>query len=125
MLRSVKRYFFTDHGDFFDHFLDLSFNDLRLLPASQASPDKLQVLFDMAAKSCASTNDDVYSDCIHVSLAKTTLVEQLRRILDIMGDIPDATVGKPGSMDDLSVLEAGESNVLTGMFYTGALLNIT
>lgn len=85
----IKRFFFVDRGDYLSHFLDLAYDQLRLTPASQTSEDRLQALFDISVR-CSSIGDSDACDSgdlggVRVSVCRSTVVDQLIKVLDVLG----------------------------------------
>lgn len=83
--RSIKEYFFIDHGDAFTHFLDLAKHELSK-KRKHASESKLQSLLELAMRhpSSASANDP-YKDDLKVGLGGSTLTEWLVKIVNVSG----------------------------------------
>ncbi|SGZ23670.1 BQ5605_C023g09618 [Microbotryum silenes-dioicae] len=98
-LRSLKQYFFIDHGDAFTHFLDLASLELHKSRHS-ASDEKLQSLFELALRNpCSASAADPFKDDLIVVLAKKTLTEMLVKILKEDGKLVDASEGKKNARD--------------------------
>ncbi|KAM0786854.1 hypothetical protein ACM66B_002280 [Microbotryomycetes sp. NB124-2] len=106
-LRSIKQYFFVDHGDAFNHFLDLAKHELSK-KRRHASESKLQSLLDLALRhpSSASANDS-FKDDLRITLGNSTLTEWLLQIVNVKGGFgnDDSALGGPsscGKKDDSS-----------------------
>ncbi|KAK4052757.1 gamma tubulin complex Spc97/GCP2 subunit Alp4 [Microbotryomycetes sp. JL201] len=84
-LRSIKQYFFVDHGDAFNHFLDLAKHELSK-KRRHASESKLQSLLELALRhpSSASANDP-FKDDLRITLGNSTLTEWLLQIVNVKG----------------------------------------
>ncbi|KAK4057423.1 gamma tubulin complex Spc97/GCP2 subunit Alp4 [Microbotryomycetes sp. JL221] len=84
-LRSIKQYFFVDHGDAFNHFLDLAKHELSK-KKRHASESKLQSLLELALRhpSSASANDP-FKDDLRITLGNSTLTEWLLQIVNVKG----------------------------------------
>ncbi|SCV74426.1 BQ2448_8065 [Microbotryum intermedium] len=99
-LRSLKQYFFIDHGDAFTHFLDLASLELHKSRHS-ASDEKLQSLFELALRNpCSASAADPFKDDLIVVLAKKTLTEMLVKILKEDGKLVDTDGKKRGKDKD-------------------------
>lgn len=75
MMKTVKRFFLLEQGDFVLYFLDLIDDELKKSMSDILIPD-LQTQMDIAIKfSCA--NDDAFSEMIRVSLVPYNLIDQI------------------------------------------------
>ncbi|ORX96049.1 hypothetical protein K493DRAFT_337084 [Basidiobolus meristosporus CBS 931.73] len=75
-LRSMKRYFFLDQSDFFNHFLDLAWPELRK-PYLEASFSKLQLLLDLALRNPDSpASTDPFREELRVTKSGHSLVSR-------------------------------------------------
>ncbi|CAG8475833.1 4583_t:CDS:10 [Paraglomus occultum] len=82
-LRSIKRYFFLDQSDFFTHFLDLAWSELKK-PSTQVSITKLQSLLDLVLRNPSSVAyTDPFKEDVKVEMSSVGLVEQLLRIINV------------------------------------------
>ncbi|KAG0228795.1 hypothetical protein BGW42_001992 [Actinomortierella wolfii] len=82
-LRSMKRYFFLDQSDYFTHFLDLAYSELKR-PSREVSLTKLQSLMDLVLRNPASvTVNDVFKEDLKVEMSRTSLVDQLLRVIHV------------------------------------------
>ena len=77
-LKSLKGYFFLEHGDFFIQFYDSAKPELEK-PVADISISKLEALLDMAIRTSTS-NDDIYHNDLHCHLQIFTLVQKLEML---------------------------------------------
>ena len=82
-LKSIKHYFFLDHGDFFVHFMDSAEEELEK-HISVVSREKLESLLDLSLRT-SSTNSDPFKDDLSCELQTYTLIEQLYAMHNILG----------------------------------------
>lgn len=83
--RSIKQYFFIDHGDSFSHFLDVAKHELNK-KKKHASSTKLQSLLDLALRNPASaSSSDPYKEDLKVSMGNSTLTEWLVKVVNVSG----------------------------------------
>ncbi|XP_004579789.1 gamma-tubulin complex component 2 isoform X1 [Ochotona princeps] len=80
-LRSIKRYFLMDQGDFFVHFMDLTEEELRK-PVEDITPTRLEALLELALR-MSTANTDPFKDDLKIDLMPHDLVTQLLRVLAI------------------------------------------
>lgn len=81
----MKRYFFLDQSDYFTHFLDLAYVELKQ-PLEDVSLTKLQSLMDLVLRNPSTvTNSDIYKEDLRVGMSNTALVDQLLRIINVSG----------------------------------------
>ncbi|KAL4841841.1 hypothetical protein H8958_016737 [Nasalis larvatus] len=80
-LRSIKRYFLMDQGDFFVHFMDLAEEELRK-PVEDITPPRLEALLELALR-MSTANTDPYKDDLKIDLMPHDLITQLLRVLAI------------------------------------------
>lgn len=80
-LRSIKRYFLMDQGDFFVHFMDLTEEELRK-PVEDIVPTRLEALLELALR-MSTANTDPFKDDLKIDLMPHDLVTQLLRVLAI------------------------------------------
>jgi gamma-tubulin complex component 2 len=71
-LRTIKRFFMMESGDFFIHFLELAEDEL-VKPPKNISKEKLESLLDMAMRSVSCS--DPYKDDITGFLDSYTVME--------------------------------------------------
>jgi gamma-tubulin complex component 2 len=83
-LKSIKHYFFLDHGDFFVHFMDSAQEELEK-HHENVSKEKLESLLDLSLRT-SSTNSDSFKDDLSCELHTYTLMEQLYAIQISMGN---------------------------------------
>jgi len=84
-LRSIKQYFFIDHGDAFTNFLDLAKYELSK-PRKHANETKLQSLLDLALRHPASASAlDPFKEDLKVQLGNSTLTEWLVKVNKVNG----------------------------------------
>lgn len=84
-LRSLKHYFFLADSDFFVHFLDQSYNELRK-PAKNANLVKLQSLLDLTLRNPASPSfNDPYKEDIKVTMSREPLYQWLLTVVNVSG----------------------------------------
>lgn len=75
ILRSVKKFFFMEHGDLYSHFLDLAEDELKK-PLAQVSVETLQEQMDVSIRvTCAK--DDEYFENLLVHLVGNNLIDDL------------------------------------------------
>ncbi|KAF9978542.1 hypothetical protein BGZ73_001961 [Actinomortierella ambigua] len=99
-LRSMKRYFFLDQSDYFTHFLDLAFAELKR-PSREVSLTKLQSLMDLVLRNPASvTVNDVFKEDLKVEMSRTSLVDQLLRVIHVNNG-GNTVAGSGGSLASL------------------------
>jgi gamma-tubulin complex component 2 len=83
--RSIKQYFFIDHGDAFTHFLDLAKHEFSK-KRKHASESKLQSLLELALRHPSSASaSDPFKDDLKVGLGGSTLTEWLVKIVNVSG----------------------------------------
>uniref|UniRef100_A0A8C5UXL7 Gamma-tubulin complex component n=1 Tax=Microcebus murinus TaxID=30608 RepID=A0A8C5UXL7_MICMU len=80
-LRSIKRYFLMDQGDFFVHFMDLTEEELRK-PVEDIAPPRLEALLELALR-MSTANTDPFKDDLKIDLMPHDLITQLLRVLAI------------------------------------------
>ncbi|KAM4852161.1 gamma-tubulin complex component 2 [Thomomys bottae] len=80
-LRSIKRYFLMDQGDFFVHFMDLTEEELRK-PVEDIAPTRLEALLELALR-MSTANTDPFKDDLKIDLMPHDLITQLLRVLAI------------------------------------------
>ncbi|TIA88358.1 hypothetical protein E3P99_02626 [Wallemia hederae] len=84
-LRSLKHYFFLADSDFFVHFLDQSYNELRK-PAKNANLVKLQSLLDLTLRNPASPSfNDPYKEDVKVTMSREPLYQWLLTVVNVSG----------------------------------------
>ncbi|GAB5365546.1 hypothetical protein AAMO2058_001067600 [Amorphochlora amoebiformis] len=77
-LRSIKRYFLLDQGDFFVHFMDIAKGELgKSVP--KIVKRKLESLLELAVRT-SGANNDPYKDDLSCFLQKYTLMQKLDAI---------------------------------------------
>ncbi len=77
-LRSIKRYFLLDQGDFFVHFMNIAKAELRK-PVRDIARRKLESLLELAIRT-SSANHDPYKDDLSCFLQRYTLMQKLDAI---------------------------------------------
>ncbi|XP_037352345.1 gamma-tubulin complex component 2 [Talpa occidentalis] len=80
-LRSIKRYFLMDQGDFFVHFMDLTEEELKK-PVDDITPTRLEALLELALR-MSTANTDPFKDDLKIDLMPHDLITQLLRVLAI------------------------------------------
>ena len=80
-LRSVKRFFLLDQGDFLNQFIDLADEELKM-PVSHITQSRLEALLEISIRTSAADKDP-YKDDLRVVLSPTDLITQLMRIISI------------------------------------------
>jgi gamma-tubulin complex component 2 len=115
-LKSLKRYFLVEFGDFMSHFMDIADEELKKASKS-ISTTKLQSLLELVLRSGGHQND-AFKDNIKCEIGVDTLLEQLLTIIGIssntgltndsrsMEDIVMDTPKKDGSKAILSGYDA-------------------
>ena len=83
-LKSIKHYFFLDHGDFFVHFMDSAQEELEK-HVNSVSIEKLESLLDLSLRT-SSTNSDPFKDDLSCEIHTYTLMEQLYAMHNISGN---------------------------------------
>lgn len=84
-LRSLKHYFFLDRADFFQHFLDISAQELGK-PAKKINLNKLQSLFDLALRQPGSiAASDPFKEDVKVRMNEVDLTKWLMRVVSVSG----------------------------------------
>ena len=74
-IKSIKHYFFLDHGDFFVHFMDSAQEELEK-HYNNVSREKLESLLELSLRT-SSTNSDPFKDDVSCGLTTYALREQL------------------------------------------------
>ncbi|XP_049646500.1 gamma-tubulin complex component 2 isoform X2 [Suncus etruscus] len=103
-LRSIKRYFLMDQGDFFVHFMDLTEEELKK-PVDDIAPSRLEALLELALR-MSTANTDPYKDDLKIDLMPHDLITQLLRVLAIETKQEKAMVQADPTELTLSGLEA-------------------
>ncbi|XP_058154066.1 gamma-tubulin complex component 2 [Dasypus novemcinctus] len=103
-LRSIKRYFLMDQGDFFVHFMDLTDGELRK-PVDDITPTRLEALLELALR-MSTANTDPFKDDLKIDLMPHDLITQLLRVLAIETKQEKAMVHADPTELTLSGLEA-------------------
>eukprot|EP01083_Nonionella_stella_P277825 944645_1 len=78
-LRSLKRYFMFEHGDFIVHFMDLALDELGAPVKNIRAANRLESLLDLALRS-SSAAQDPYSEDLSCQLSNVSLLQQLNAI---------------------------------------------
>jgi gamma-tubulin complex component 2 len=81
-LRSIKRYFLIDQGDFFVHFMDNAEEELQK-PVSDIATSKLESLLELALRTSMAVADP-FKDDLHCYLEKSILLFQLQEMKDVV-----------------------------------------
>ncbi len=76
ILKSMKKYFFMEHGDYFLHFLDLAESEMAK-SGKHISADKLSNFLEIAIKTSSAANDE-FSDRVSCLLTPYTTFEVLQ-----------------------------------------------
>lgn len=84
-LRTIKRFFMMESGDFFIHFLELAEEELSK-SAKLISKEKVESLLDMAVRSVSSM--DAYKEDIIGYLDSYTITESLYALQNLKGNEP-------------------------------------
>nr|KAF6322984.1 tubulin gamma complex associated protein 2 [Pipistrellus kuhlii] len=103
-LRSIKRYFLMDQGDFFVHFMDLTEEELKK-PVDDITPTRLEALLELALR-MSTANTDPFKDDLKIDLMPHDLITQLLRVLAIETKQEKAMVQAGPTELSLSGLEA-------------------
>uniref|UniRef100_A0A9L0J471 Gamma-tubulin complex component n=1 Tax=Equus asinus TaxID=9793 RepID=A0A9L0J471_EQUAS len=103
-LRSIKRYFLMDQGDFFVHFMDLTEEELKK-PVDDITPTRLEALLELALR-MSTANTDPFKDDLKIDLMPHDLITQLLRVLAIETKQEKAMVHADPTELSLSGLEA-------------------
>nr|KAF6425914.1 tubulin gamma complex associated protein 2 [Molossus molossus] len=103
-LRSIKRYFLMDQGDFFVHFMDLTEEELKK-PVDDITPTRLEALLELALR-MSTANTDPFKDDLKIDLMPHDLITQLLRVLAIETKQEKAMVQTDPTELSLSGLEA-------------------
>lgn len=80
-IKSIKHYFFLDHGDFFVHFMDSAQEELEK-HTNSVSREKLESLLELSLRT-SSTNSDPFKDDVSCELQTYALREQLYAMYSI------------------------------------------
>lgn len=75
ILHSVKKFFFMEHGDFFNHFMDLAEEEMKQL-ISKVSIETLKVFFDEAMR-VTSAKENPFNDRLLIKLVENNLIDDL------------------------------------------------
>ena len=81
-LKSVKRFFLLDQGDFLNQFIDLADDELKM-PVSDITSSRLEALLEISIRTSAADKDP-YKDDLKVVLSDKDLITQERYSQDIM-----------------------------------------
>ena len=85
-LKSVKRFFLLDQGDFLNQFIDLADDELKM-PVSDITSSRLEALLEISIRTSAADKDP-YKDDLKVVLSDKDLITQERyELYYIMNDI--------------------------------------
>ncbi|KAM9618522.1 gamma-tubulin complex component 2 isoform 2-T2 [Trichechus inunguis] len=103
-LRSIKRYFLMDQGDFFVHFMDLTEEELKK-PVDDITPPRLEALLELALR-MSTANTDPFKDDLKIDLMPHDLITQLLRVLAIETKQEKVLVSAEPTELTLSGLEA-------------------
>ena len=82
--RSLKQYFFVEHGDAITLFLDLAKYELTKR-SKNATVTKLQSLLELALRGSSSSAADPFKDDLTVVLHPSTLTEWLIKVTSVDG----------------------------------------
>ncbi|XP_020586336.1 gamma-tubulin complex component 2 isoform X2 [Phalaenopsis equestris] len=91
-LRSMKRYFLLDQGDFLVHFMDIAMEELVKRP-EDTSVEKLQTLLDLALRSTAAAADPCHEE-LTCCVERVSLLRKLSTLKDLESPI-HAGASKP------------------------------
>ncbi|XP_028555522.1 gamma-tubulin complex component 2 isoform X2 [Dendrobium catenatum] len=80
-LRSMKRYFLLDQGDFLVHFMDIAMEELVKRP-EDISVEKLQSLLDLALRSTAAAADPCHEE-LTCCVERVSLLRKLSTLKDL------------------------------------------
>ncbi|XP_072013299.1 gamma-tubulin complex component 2-like [Amphiura filiformis] len=80
-LRSIKRYFLLEQGDFFVHLMDITEEEMKQT-VENIIPSRLETLLELALRT-SQANSDPFKDDLRVVLLSYDLITQLLRILSI------------------------------------------
>ena len=75
-LKSVKRFFLLDQGDFLNQFIDLADDELKM-PVSDITSSRLEALLEISIRTSAADKDP-YKDDLKVVLSDKDLITQER-----------------------------------------------
>ena len=81
-LKSVKRFFLLDQGDFLNQFIDLADDELKM-PVSDITSSRLEALLEISIRTSAADKDP-YKDDLKVVLSDKDLITQERYSQDIL-----------------------------------------
>jgi gamma-tubulin complex component 2 len=91
-IRSIKQYFFINHGDVFTHFLDMAKLELGK-KKKRIMLERLQTQLDLALRNPSSrVDDDPFKDDLKIVFEDVTVAEWLLKIVNQTG----AMVGPDG-----------------------------
>lgn len=93
-LRSLKRFFFLEQGDYLVHFLDAADSQLAK-PRSQASRSRLTSLLELSVRSSAA-GADAFLDDLSIDLADRHLASEIGALVAVHSDAPHAS-SKPST----------------------------
>eukprot|EP01052_Picozoa_sp_SAG31_P031681 SAG31_NODE_3383_length_4335_cov_2.093012_3_plen_235_part_00 len=85
-LRSLKRFFLLDQGDFFVHFMDVADSELSKNIAD-ISLAKLRSMLDLSLRS-STADQDPHKDDLSCQILPYTLISQLLRVISVKHDRP-------------------------------------
>jgi len=78
-LKSVKRFFLLDQGDFLNQFIDLADDELKM-PVSELQSSRLEALLEISIRTSAADKDP-YKDDLKVVLSDKDLITQLMSVI--------------------------------------------
>jgi len=113
-LRSLRRFFLLEHGDFFVQFMDTAEDELRR-DVAEVSVSRIQSLLTQALHT-STLHDDPYKDLLTCSMAPHNLIQHLHLIQSAgsMGPGADAG-GANGSLLSSAGLSSSASQGLKGV----------
>ena len=78
-LKSVKRFFLLDQGDFLNQFIDLADDELKM-PVTDITSSRLEALLEISIRTSAADKDP-YKDDLKVVLSDKDLITQLMSVI--------------------------------------------
>lgn len=113
-LRTLKRIFFTSHGAYLTHLLDLAHGELRK-SARAASLVKLQSLLDLCLGADGHADDAPFREDIRVTMASTGLYDWLLKVVDQEAGLTIGSTPLLGGSTVEAPEEKGEKKTMQGV----------
>ncbi|XP_022084041.1 gamma-tubulin complex component 2-like [Acanthaster planci] len=89
-LRSIKRYFLLEQGDFFVHLMDITTEEMKK-QVDEIIPSRLESLLELALRT-SQAKSDTFKDDLRVALLPYDLITQLLRIISIKSRVEKSII---------------------------------